>query len=382
MNTCQVDTKYHPQTRAGCIGIKIDDDIKTQMTQLESGGCTQLALLGVEMALDSILDSVGKKTWEVHTTSTVALQLVVPDKRTSYQKKYPNFYKLYDALMNFGFAVKFVKMSKKNISVQLIMQTKKTFDDAMEGTEIFVPTVDVPTSCKNKFIVVHNGIVKLEGVMETPVTTSPGNYYEEESSGEMHYFSDASYSPQGRIGVSGFYKTHSVYGDAAVSMMPQVSTSYSLSSNVRKGCTQMEIDAVIMSVEDAIANNYHLDGTKVTFYTDCNKVFRLISHGNTDENEICGKLLGLLQRFPSCVFVKQEGHKEKHLKTCIDQHFTVIDKRTRDELRSLVKAHKAFTDIINRGESIDMSSYDAHHPHTPFLMKLISLGHIPSVYCK
>jgi ribonuclease HI len=144
-------------------------------------------------------------------------------------------------------------------------------------------------------------------------------------------FTDGSVNPQKKIGF-GAYLTVSDSGEVSEVELKKFEDTSS---------TQLELETLLWAFDDISMDD------ELTVYTDCQNILGLFSRRTGFEERQYHSKTGkpikhalLYQRFFDvtdryrCKFVKVKGHKKSHLKDEVDRLFTLVDRASRDALRS------------------------------------------------
>ncbi|MDF1879850.1 ribonuclease H [Sulfurimonas sp. MAG313] len=149
----------------------------------------------------------------------------------------------------------------------------------------------------------------------------------------VQLFIDASVNPQKRLGFGAYLSITDEGKNNDVQLKKFEDTS----------STQLELETFLWAIEDIRIK------TKITIYTDCQNIIRLPSRRKKLEksnyhtkagtpvkhSELYKKFFLLTDKYP-CTFIKLKGHKKTKLKDPIDKLFTLVDKASRDALRTYI----------------------------------------------
>lgn len=146
-------------------------------------------------------------------------------------------------------------------------------------------------------------------------------------------FTDGSVNPQKRLGF-GAYLTLTHKDEVSEIRLKKFEETSS---------TQLELETLLWALKDIKIES------RLTVYTDCQNILGLRARRQGFEQNNyhtkTGKLLKhatlykeffLLTDKYACEFVKVKGHKKNHLKDDVDRLFTLVDKASRDALRTLL----------------------------------------------
>ncbi len=144
-------------------------------------------------------------------------------------------------------------------------------------------------------------------------------------------FTDGSVNPQHRLGF-GAYLSVSDKNEVSQVRIKQFNDTSS---------TQLELETLLWAMEDISVQ------TDIIIYTDCQNILSLPSRREGLEQRNYFSKTGmpikhtlLYQKFfilcdkHKCSFIKVKGHKKSHLKDEADRLFTLVDKASREALRS------------------------------------------------
>ena len=144
-------------------------------------------------------------------------------------------------------------------------------------------------------------------------------------------FTDGSVNPQKKLGF-GAYLTLSDENEVSEVEVKRFEETSS---------TQLELETLLWALEEIAIE------APITIYTDCQNILGLPARREGFEQRdyhtrtgkpikhtlLYQKFFHLTDRF-QCEFVKVKGHKKSHLKDEVDRLFTLVDKASRDALRS------------------------------------------------
>lgn len=146
-------------------------------------------------------------------------------------------------------------------------------------------------------------------------------------------FTDGSVNPQKRVGFGAYLSVNDKDEVSPVHIKQFNNTS----------STQLEIETLLWALEEI---SIHTD---INIYTDCQNILSLPSRREgfklNNYQSRTGKPIKhalLYQKFYAlydkyqCNFIKVKGHKKSHLKDETDRLFTLVDKASREALRSYI----------------------------------------------
>ena len=157
---------------------------------------------------------------------------------------------------------------------------------------------------------------------------------------QIKLFCDGSVNPQQKIG----YGAYLVYTniDTLESAKEKIHTKRFIDTS----STKLELEVLLWALDDVVLQN-----KEISIYTDCQNILGLENRREKLESNnyksAKGKLLNnhkLYKQFYkkidklNCTFIKVKGHKPSKEKDSIDDLFTLVDRGSRDALRS-----RAFT---------------------------------------
>lgn len=144
-------------------------------------------------------------------------------------------------------------------------------------------------------------------------------------------FTDGSVNPQKRIGFGAYLSVSDKNEVSEVQVKKFENTS----------STQLELETLLWALESIPLT------TELVIYTDCQNILGLPARREgleqRDYHSKTGKPIKhtlLYQKFfelcdtYQCSFIKVKGHKKTHLKDDVDKLFTLVDKASRNALRS------------------------------------------------
>ncbi len=151
-------------------------------------------------------------------------------------------------------------------------------------------------------------------------------------------FCDGSVNPQKKIGFGAYFLYTEI--DTLQSAKQKIQTKKFIDTS----STKLELEVLLWALEDS-----ELLNKEISIYTDCQNILGLEKRrekleSNNYKNST-GKLLNnheLYKEFYkkidklNCTFIKLKGHKPSKEKDIIDELFTLVDRASRDALRSII----------------------------------------------
>jgi len=150
-------------------------------------------------------------------------------------------------------------------------------------------------------------------------------------------FTDASVNPQKKIG----------FGAYLIVSDKDVVTKIVTKKFENTSSTQLELETLLWSLESIDVT------TELIIYTDCQNILNLPSRRKSLEQQNYHNKTGkpithknLYKKFfymidnNSYKFIKVKGHTKSHLKNEVDKLFTIVDRASRDALRTYMKSIK------------------------------------------
>ena len=149
-------------------------------------------------------------------------------------------------------------------------------------------------------------------------------------------FTDGSVNPQQGVGFGAYLSVNDKDEVSQVQLKQFKDTS----------STKLELETLLWALENIPLS------THLSIYTDCQNILRLPSRREgleqRDYHSKTGKPIKhaqLYQKFfrlcdtYQCDFIKVKGHKKSHLKDETDKLFSLVDKASREALRSHMSTH-------------------------------------------
>lgn len=137
----------------------------------------------------------------------------------------------------------------------------------------------------------------------------------------IEIYTDASYDPRTKI---------AIYGDLTINDTG-LSKIYYFNTNIIQNTTNTEgeIYGILNILGKVDPKNY------LTVYTDCQMILKLVNSNERKSNKnIYHKFYDLYDKYQGrCKFIKVAGHKNKHMRSNIEDNFSKLDKHVRKELR-------------------------------------------------
>lgn len=491
---CLTKNTYNPQRKLGVVGVIIcknnkdqSDSCQTKSISYEkiSGGCTQLAVEAIVLALNVMKEKIdaneikcdeeqnynissqnndtsiisflgfggnGKKPAKENIIITTKSKIVFdltksPDpesRKPEYKIKYENFYGIYDEMIQRGYTITITKNIYSGLTecdnqeynheylnereLQLSSKVKQDYDQILKSSPLnkvvgknvikknltdssivrdmnshqvnstLISSNQVlPQNCDNStstsgdktlqeirfdegkpidYIEIDAQTCDFERKTIMDFTFSDGRndntlslQSEIYDKSQEHYFSDASYSPDRKIGIT----THSWLKKQPnrTSLVVDVLKGYDFNvhfgnSMIKYGCTELEILSVIECMEDFKSDRQKANNTvnSVCFYTDSQSVMNIfgsninqgnlrqiidcekLSHNDDNENNTLMKELDFIKQYfmyslldilpktyEKIYFIKLKGHSPSKEKTPIEREFSEVDKLARKKLR-------------------------------------------------
>ncbi len=148
----------------------------------------------------------------------------------------------------------------------------------------------------------------------------------------LKLFTDGSVNPQSNIG----------YGAYLVILDDDVVNDIKINRFINTSSTKLELEVLLWALSDI-----EINGSKITIYTDCQNIIGLHSRRDRlEQNSYKSKKNKYIKNYKlyqefyrvfdqlDYEFIKVKGHKKSNQKDDIDRLFTMVDRASRDALRS------------------------------------------------
>jgi len=160
---------------------------------------------------------------------------------------------------------------------------------------------------------------------------------------KIYLFTDGSVNPQSKIGFGSY-----LFLDESLFFSSKQKNQIKSKKFEDSSSTKLELETLLWALDDeSLQTNFWGDNFTLIIYTDCQNIIGLQKRREGFEKKKYlnskAKLIKNHQLYKDfykkidsleCEFVKVKGHKKSSLKDKIDNIFTLVDKASREALRS------------------------------------------------